>query len=141
MSASSVPPGKVGVYASFGVVALTIFASLVVQNYVAADIDNSAWEDHCPDDYKVQCKENGSVYRMSFALVILFLTQIVGTIISPSYFDSFWPFKITLYILLVFAFYFTPGNVFDTNGYAWFARLAAAAFIVLQQVIYIECFF
>jgi hypothetical protein len=131
-------PGKIGIYGSFSILTLSIFGSLIVQHYVASDIDTNAWNDYCSSDYEVECKENSSVYRISFALVIFFITQMLGTIISASYFDSYWALKLIFYFLLVLAFFFAPGNVFDTNGYAWFARIAAFAFIILQQVILLD---
>lgn len=131
-------PGKFGIYASFALVTVSIFVSLLVQHYFAEGIDLSSWTDYCSDQYEDECKANSAVYRISFGLVIFFVTQLTGTLISTSYFDRFWGVKCISYALLIVAFYFTPGDVFDTNGYAWFARLAGAAFIVLQQVILLD---
>ena len=106
--------GKTGTYCSFVVLFLCILGSLIFQNYVTKHINDSNWTDGCANDFEDSCKSNQAVYRFSFALVILFTTQLLGIyLFSLSYFDRFWAFKIVAFGALLTGFYFAPANVFD----------------------------
>mmetsp|Transcript_2192 Transcript_2192/g.7676 ORF Transcript_2192/g.7676 Transcript_2192/m.7676 type:complete len:421 (-) Transcript_2192:76-1338(-) len=132
------PPGQRGVRYSLVLSIVAILLSIILRSYGASDIDLDTWEDSCPNDFQDECKAHSAVYRVSMATVLTFALQAVLILIEPTLFDQLWSLKSTAWALLVIAFFFTPGEVFDDTGYAWFARIGAFIFIVLQQIILLD---
>eukprot|EP01041_Mallomonas_annulata_P010380 gene10380-21653_t len=141
MIANTSSPGSFpGILNSIVLIIISIAASLVVQHYISARyITFKNWTEGCPEGYEDRCKENSSVFRFSFALVIFFGCQSIGTFLWTKFFDSYWSVKLVCYTGLLVGFYFIKASVFDDNGYAWFARILAAIFVLYQQVILIDC--
>lgn len=132
------PPGKKGTYLSYFFIISCIIASIIFQNYVTDNIGRDSWSDGCKKGYEDDCASNSAVYRFSFALVILFGIQLVGMQISRRFFDDYWLYKTALFVGVLIGFFYAPARMFDDRGYAWFARIAAAIFVVLQQIILID---
>jgi hypothetical protein len=97
-----------------------------------------SWTEGCPSGYDEQCASNSSIYRVSFALSILFALQIIGTWIYARFFDILWSWKWISFAACTIGFFFAEAAVFDLNGYAWFARISGFFFLILQQVILID---
>lgn len=117
--------GKTGTYCSFTLFASSVIVSILCQRY-AADIPIDQWSDGCDDPtYEAVCRSNSAVFRISFALVIFFFIQAVACYFTTAYFyDIAWPVKIVCFVALVIGFFFANSHVFDSNGYAWYARFA-----------------
>lgn len=141
---SSFSPGSFGIIISFATLIISVIASIVCQHYVATRyINTKGWIDDCPVGYEDRCKRNSSVFRFSCALTILFGSQAIGLSlfgvdIGNRYFDHFWIVKFFCYVGTIIGFFFLPATIFDDHGYAWFARIAAALFVVYQQIILID---
>ncbi len=131
-------PGKVGTYMSYFLMLVGMIGSIIAQKCADKDIHESYWLDDCPAGYDKECKGNGAVYRFSFALFIIFALQVVGTTIDIRFYDALWVPKLLLFGGFVIWFYYTPGHVFDDNGYAWLARILAFFYVILQQIILID---
>lgn len=130
--------GIKGTYLSFFLLISAMVASIIAQNYVQDHLTSNSWTSNCPNGYDKTCKGNSAVYRFSFALVLLFIIQFIGTTIYVPFFDMLWIWKIVVFVGVVIGFYNTDSRVFDDNGYAWFARFAAFFYVILQQVILID---
>eukprot|EP01041_Mallomonas_annulata_P001667 gene1667-3222_t len=141
MIASTSSPGSFpGILNSIVLIVISIAASLAVQHYISIRyITFKNWTEGCPEGYEDRCKENSSVFRFSFALVIFFGCQSIGTFLWTKFFDSYWSVKVISYTGLLLGFCFPKTSVFDDNGYAWFARILAAIFVLYQQVILVDC--
>ncbi|CAM9092675.1 unnamed protein product, partial [Ectocarpus fasciculatus] len=94
--------------------------------------------DGCEAGYDSECRGYSLVFRVSFALVSFFAAHAVSIAMHPPTYDKFWPFKYMAFSVILLAFYFSPASVFDTDGYGWFARVAGAVFLVMQQVILLD---
>lgn len=130
--------GKIGTYMSYVIVLLSILFSVVALNFFSEDIAPNGWADGCEDGYDRECKQYSLVFRVSFALVMFFFVHAVAIAVYPKIFDTMWPAKFLMYTLILIGFYFSPAYVFDTRGYGWFARIAGAVFLVMQQVILLD---
>jgi hypothetical protein len=100
------------------------------------------WDENCDDstdEFEAACKGAAAVYRISFVNVIFFLILALTVKIQPTFHNGWWGPKILLWLLLLAGAGFAPNSVFDTDGYAWFARCGAGIFIILQQIILIDC--
>jgi len=130
--------GRTGTTCSFFLISISVIVSIICQRYTEY-IKVDAWDDGCDDlEFNSVCKSNSAVFRISFALVIFFVVQMVVCYFTAYFYDRFWPFKLPSFIALVIGFYFASSNVFDARGYAWFARFAGFAFLILQQIILID---
>ncbi len=49
-----------------------------------------------------------------------------------------WMFKFSLFVALVIIFSFLDSDIFNDNGFAWFARVAAFFFVIVQQIILLD---
>ena len=83
-------------------------------------------------------KGESAVLRVSFALCIIFILQIIGTFSYTRFYDYLWVLKFILFFTLLVAFFFVDGDVFNLNGYAWFARILGFCFIIIQAIIIID---
>jgi hypothetical protein len=131
--------GLFGIFSSFITLILSIIAVLVLIYSFSNVIKTDYWSEGCPEGYEQSCKQNAAVYRFSFALVVLFFSQGIGTLFSNKYFDSLWIFKFMCYLGLLVGFFFVPAHIFDDNGFAWFARIASGIFLIYQQIIILDC--
>jgi hypothetical protein len=131
-------PGKFGTYMSFFVMISGIIISIVTGHYAAGYIDISSWDEGCPGTYLDECKQNSAVFRVSFALTLFFIMQIIGTTILTKSFDYLWVIKIVVFGAILFGFFYAKSTVFDIHGYAWFARITGFLFLILQQIILLD---
>jgi serine incorporator 1/3 len=111
--------------------------SVVGLNY-APMIKLSQWTNGCTSGYFDSCKSSSAVLRFSMALSALFFVQLVGTTFFTKFYDYMWFFKFLLFSGLVVLFYFLDAGVFNLGGYAWYARIAAFFYLILQQIILID---
>lgn len=130
--------GKFGSYMSLFLLLAGMIASIIAQNYAESHLQSSRWTEGCPSGYDDSCTGNGAVYRFSFALVLIFACQFIGTSIYVKYYDEYWFGKLLTYVGIVIGFYYVRASVFDERGYAWFARIVGFFYVILQQVILID---
>ncbi len=132
--------GKIGTYASFFLLVTGMVTSIVLQAYTPEDGTylGGLWSDDCAAGYEDSCRANQAVLRVSFALVCLFATNFILTGINTTYFDNFWGYKILMLCGLMCGFMYINPEVFDENGYAWFARIGGFFYIILQQLIIMD---
>lgn len=132
--------GKWGTYMSFFVLIIGFIISVIMLNKApdASDAAKDAWDTNCPSDFEDQCIANSAVYRVSFALTIIFIIQMLGTWLVTQFYDKLWYWKIVIFASFVVGFFFANAEVFDLHGYAWFARITAFLFLIIQQAILID---
>lgn len=106
-------------------------------NY-APGITLSQWTSDCKPGYFAACKSSSAVLRFSFALSSIFFVQLIGTSIHTKFYDFLWGWKFLLFSGLVILFYFLQAEVFDLNGYAWYARIAGFFYLIIQQIILLD---
>lgn len=90
--------------------------------------------DWCKGD--VNCLGNSAVYRFSAAMSAYFGITAVWAKFSPSFHLEQWHWKLFSAAGLVVGMFLIPAQTMA--GYAWFARVASVAFLVLQIVILID---
>mmetsp|Transcript_14017 Transcript_14017/g.23780 ORF Transcript_14017/g.23780 Transcript_14017/m.23780 type:complete len:457 (-) Transcript_14017:285-1655(-) len=102
----------------------------------------SAWSDSSCSSYEgkllSQCAGNAGVYRPMFLTTVFFLISAIAVHANPSLNREAWPAKYTVFFFALLFTMFIPNNPLFTGFYLWVARLAAAAFVVLQQIILID---
>jgi len=113
-------------------------ASVVSIKYAPENVNSKNWISDCPAGFETSCKANSAVLRFSFALSLIFAFQFLVTIVSTRLYDSYWTVKVVMFVGLCVLFFYVDSNVFDENGYAWFARIAGFFFVMLQQVILLD---
>lgn len=111
--------------------------SVLGLNY-APRITLSQWTSDCKPGFDDACKSSGAILRFSMALSGIFFIQLVGTTFFTKFYDILWPIKFILFFGLLVLFYFLKAEVFDLNGYAWYARVAAFFYLMIQQVILLD---
>ncbi|GMI36021.1 hypothetical protein TeGR_g14564, partial [Tetraparma gracilis] len=127
---------------SVAVVLLSLLLSLALQFLIVPNVGSwdrldFAWSCSGVDDAAQEaCRQNSAVYRVSMVAATFFLLSALAAAASPQFNKNHWGAKIGLYLLLLVASMFTPAAVFD--GYLSVARVGAAVFVVLQQVILID---
>ena len=131
-------PGRFGTLAGFIVLFGTIISAMLIQYYGVDDFARPNWTNNCPDGEDLLCKQNGVILRTSFALCCVFFLQLLGTWLYTPFYDNFWGGKLLVFIGLLVTFEFLPAEVFDTHGFAWFGRIAAFLFLILQQIILLD---
>ena len=122
---------------AFMLIQLGMVASVLGLNY-APRITLSQWTSDCKPGFFDACKSSGAILRISMALSIVFFLQIVGTSFYTKFYDYLWPIKFLVFLGLVVLFYFLQAEIFDLNGYAWYARIAAFFYLMIQQVILLD---
>ena len=130
-------PGQFGSYASYAFIVIGMIGSVLILNY-GHDITLSQWTSNCEIGFESACRASGGVFRISFAMCLIFAIQIIGTLIYTKYFDYLWFWKFLLFIGILVGFAYTKGEVFDLNGFAWFARVAGFLYLISQQIILID---
>lgn len=80
----------------------------------------------------------GATLRISFACALFFALMAALTKIMPPLHDQGWDIKALCFVALNIGLIWAPSTVFDDHGYAWFARIGAFIFLVLQQLILID---
>lgn len=130
-------PGRLGTYASYALLGLAMFVSIVLQQTYADSVE--LWTNGCDSgEYKDECMRNSAIFRFSMALTIVFGIQMIGTYLYPPFYDNMWVPKFSLFIVLIIIFSFLDSDTFNDNGYAWFARIAAFFFVIVQQIILLD---
>jgi len=135
------PQPSAGRKRSVMMIMFSLILSLTLQFLI---IPNAYWDKldfawQCEDvDAAAQeaCRANSAVFRVSMVSATFFLTNAMASAAAPSYNRNFWGAKVAFYLLLILAAMFTPAAVFD--GYLNVARVGAAVFVVLQQIILID---
>eukprot|EP01039_Chlorochromonas_danica_P011289 gene11289-12594_t len=136
-SSSPSPPGRSGTICSFFLILIGIVVSIIVYAR-GKDITMSSFDEGCPDDYLNSCRAVSGVLRVSFALTLLYAVQFFGTLLAPRFFDALWVIKYLAFSGLVIGLFFAPSSVFNTNNYAWFARITGFFYLILQQIILLD---
>jgi hypothetical protein len=111
--------------------------SVLGLNY-APLITLDSWTSGCKDGFDNSCKSSGAVLRFSMALSIVFLVLLLGTTCVTKFYDYLWMAKFFFFFGFVILFGFLTAEIFDLNGYAWFARVAAFFYLIFQQIILID---
>lgn len=102
---------------------------------------SNAWKAGCEqyeDDLLGQCAGNAGVYRPMFLAFFFFLFSALATVAQPHLNREAWPAKYAVYGIAVFICMFIPNTPLFTGFFLWTARLGAAIFVVLEQVILID---
>jgi hypothetical protein len=134
-------PGKKGTLACFFLLIIGIIASIIVMVQATNQSNGTDYTSNCPEGFETSCARNGAIMRFSFALCILFILQLLGTAIYTPYYDMLWIVKYIVWTGVLIGFFFTDAVVFDTDGYAWFARICGFLFVIFQQVILLDLAF
>lgn len=134
---SSSPPGRSGTICSFLLILIGIVVSIIVYAR-GKEITMSSFDEGCPEDYLNSCRAVSAVLRVSFALTLLYAVQFLGTLLVPRFFDALWVLKYLAFSGLVIGLFFAPSRVFNTNNYAWFARITGFFYLILQQIILLD---
>jgi len=85
-----------------------------------------------------ECAGNAGVYRPTALSTLYFLANAVATRIVPTLNREAWPAKYALFGFGLLLTVFLPSDPLFSSVYLWMARLGAAIFVVLQQVILID---
>ena len=101
-----------------------------------------AWKDESCTKYSgklmSQCAGNAGVFRPMFLTTSFFSISALVVHANPSLNREAWPAKYTVMFFALIATMFIPNSPLFSGFYLWVARLAAAAFVVLQQIILID---
>jgi len=106
---------------------------------------HGAWYDSCDAQYPnasegviEDCAGNAGVYRPTFLSTLYFLVNAVATKFAPTLNREAWPAKYALLAFGLLLTVFVPNGPLFVGFYLWLARIGAALFVVLQQVILID---
>ncbi len=131
--------GSTGTYVGFAILVITMVGSIVTAAQPPRnEIIMKEWLTECPIGYEKSCLANQAVLRFSCALVVLYGINSICTLASAQLYDTHWIVKILVYIVILSFFFFINAGHFNDSGYAWFARIGAFLYIVLQQVILLD---
>lgn len=130
-------PGQYGTYSAIVLLILGMVASVLGLNY-APLIPLKQWTTSCPAGFDDACKSTGAVFRFSFALSCVFVIQLLGTAMFTKFYDYLWWSKFLAFAALVIGFFFAKAEVFDLNGFAWYARVCGFFYLIIQQIILID---
>jgi len=100
-----------------------------------------AWKEGCEeygDDALAKCAGNAGVMRPMFITFLFFIFQALATYVQPSLNREAWPAKYAIFFFALLIFMFIPNSPLFTGFFLWTARIGAAVFVVLQQVILID---
>jgi hypothetical protein len=84
----------------------------------------------------VKCIGNYFVYRVSFALSVVYLIFSVITKCSPLFHNGEWGTKMFIYCLFMIGSFFVPNEFF--YAYSYVARIGSFLFILLQLIIIVD---
>jgi len=106
-----------------------------VGNYITR-----AWTDGCMDEdsSKERCVGNNAVYRVTFSAFLFFLLAAMASYCKPTANREAWPAKYVLFLFLIFGTCFIPNDPFLSAVYLNIARIGAAVFVIIQQVIVLD---
>lgn len=96
-------------------------------------------EDYPTDNLLKQCAGNAGVYRPMAVAFWFFVGKSVATYVSPQLNAEVWPAKYAIYFFLVAFSVFLHNDPWFSSIFLWIARFGAAIFLILQQVILIDC--
>jgi len=112
---------------------------------VAGKLVHGAWYDSCAEYYPEasmgvieDCAGNAGALRPTFLSTLYFLVNAVATRYAPALNREAWPAKYALFFFGVLVTVFLPNDPLFSSFYLWVARIGAALFVVLQQVILID---
>lgn len=96
--------------------------------------DLSAWDcENTPTCYKYSAVE-----RVAFSTCCFFATMAILGLVHPSLHNKGWDLKFLGWFALTIGLFWANGEIFDTHGFVWFARVVAFIFLVLQQIILVD---
>eukprot|EP00548_Thalassiothrix_antarctica_P001922 CAMPEP_0194145904 /NCGR_PEP_ID=MMETSP0152-20130528/18904_1 /TAXON_ID=1049557 /ORGANISM="Thalassiothrix antarctica, Strain L6-D1" /LENGTH=439 /DNA_ID=CAMNT_0038846273 /DNA_START=30 /DNA_END=1346 /DNA_ORIENTATION=+ len=101
----------------------------------------NAWKSGCEQyegDALSQCAGNAGVMRPMFVTFLFFIFQGISSYVQPSLNREAWPAKYAIFFFAVLICMFIPNSPLFTGFFLWTARIGAAIFVVLQQVILID---
>lgn len=90
------------------------------------------------DEMIAQCAGNAGVYRPTFVSFLFFALSAVAVRFQPEQNRLAWPAKYGVYLILVVISMFLPNAPLFTGFFLVVARIGAAVFILLQQIILID---
>lgn len=131
---------------------ITVFMTLlalVLQHWGAPSFHIYSFDVGCTDVPHMDvdaCKGDGAVYRVSMGLFLWFVFLALGTIFGKrSFHTGWWGLKSVLFCILIVGAFFTPNSVFGAGGensgsygYAMFARIVSALFLICQIIAFID---
>lgn len=95
-------------------------------------------EDHSEQKLMEQCAGNAGVYRPTAVATLFFAVSAIATRFQPHLNREAWPAKYGIFFFAVlFTMFLSSGPLF-TGIYLWLARVGAALFLILQQIILID---
>ncbi|VEU43570.1 unnamed protein product [Pseudo-nitzschia multistriata] len=105
-----------------------------------------AWMDPClssrdyePSEEELgECAGNAGVYRPTGLATLYFCANAAATKMVPTLNREAWPAKYTLFAFALLLTVFVPSDPLFSSVYLWIARLGAAVFLIVQQVILID---
>lgn len=100
-----------------------------------------AWREGCEGyegDTLSQCAGNAGVMRPMFITFLFFIFQAIATHVQPQLNREAWPAKYAIFFFAVLICMFIPNSPLFTGFFLWTARIGAAVFVVLQQIILID---
>jgi hypothetical protein len=102
-----------------------------------------AWHDSCAQykdhhEWMAQCAGIAGVMRPTFLATLFFTVSAVATKFVPTLNREAWPAKYGLFFFGVAFLMFVPNFPLFTGIYLWIARLGAAVFVIMQQIILID---
>ena len=130
--------GKKGTYLQYILMIVGMIASIIANIYTRDSDFFNVWLEGCPEDLEQKCLSSQVLFRFSFALVCIFTINLIGTTIAIDFYDKHWALKYLSFVGCIVGFYYASPAVFDLHGYAWFARIAAFFFLLLQQIILLD---
>ena len=116
---------------------LGMVGSVLGLNY-APMITLNQWTSGCKPGFSNSCKSSGAVLRFSMALSIIFVVLLIGTSFVTKFYDYLWFMKFFFFFGFMVLFSFLNSEIFDLNGFAWYARVAAFFYLIFQQIILID---
>jgi hypothetical protein len=103
-------------------------------------VDCSVASSDLTPDVNDECIRHTAIFRTCSACLILFTVQMGVSLLVPKFFDSLWCLKIAFVLFLGMSFCWGYGsNIhFDDVTFAWFARLGAFVFLILQCILFLD---
>ncbi|EGR28880.1 membrane protein tms1, putative [Ichthyophthirius multifiliis] len=119
--------------------------TIIVLHYIRDLFSYFARYLHCPEASggQSQCLGSSSVYRMSFALAILYLAVLIAVYArnqcSKLFNEGLWCIKISAVLGMYISFMFVSDSFF--NGYRVFAQVFGGFYLLFQTIILIDIFY
>lgn len=99
---------------------------------------NKGCENFETETIQEACRGNSGVYRVSFSTTLFFILSGCAALTRPSFNREGWCVKYMLYLLFVGAMIFVPSDPLFLSIYMQIARVGAAFFIIIQQIMLVN---